>query len=75
MNDGFMFFKFVKTENVLRYLAAGWVVCQINKPTHHEAHGFIMEWDQLGEPPDMDERRASPDVASAGDDRAGDNRG
>lgn len=74
MKDGdVLFFKYVKRADVPRYLEAGWVLAQVGVPCHHDDYACILEWTGVSEPPDMDERRASPDLASAGDDRAGDN--
>jgi hypothetical protein len=50
-----LFFKYVRREDVPRYLAAGWIVCQISSVCHHSVYAVEMEWAQPGEPPAMDE--------------------
>ena len=67
-------FKYVKRADVRRYLDAGWIVCQVLRPCHHDDYAVIMEWDKGGEPPEMDSGRQGSDVAGAGNDRSGDGR-
>jgi hypothetical protein len=53
--DEIVFFKYVRRDDVPRYLAAGWTVCQINSVSHHEIYAVAMEWAQPGAPPAMDD--------------------
>jgi hypothetical protein len=63
-----VFFQYVRRSDVARYLAAGWVVCQINSVCHHQDYAVEMEWDQPGEPPAMDVGPVGDDMAGAGHD-------
>jgi hypothetical protein len=54
-DDSIVFFKYVRRDDVPRYLEAGWIVCQITSVCHHDFYAVAMEWAQPGEPPAMDE--------------------
>jgi hypothetical protein len=67
-DDSIVFFQYVRRSDVARYIAAGWVICQLGTPCHHDDYSVIMEWDQLGEPPAMDAGAICDYLESAGND-------
>ena len=67
-------FKYVKRADVRRYLDAGWIVCQVLRPCHHDDYAVIMEWSKPEPMPDMEAGRPGSNVEGAGDDRPSDGR-
>lgn len=54
-------FRYIKHSDVTVLEAAGWRVCELAGPYHHDAYSTIMEWTGPGEPPNGDSQQDAED--------------